>query len=388
MRQNWIQHHHDQLIQIRRHLHQYPETGLNEFCTSEFLKRKLKESGYFIINKDNIVPGFYCEYGQKENPVLVLRAEMDGLPISDKKEVTYKSKNNGIMHACGHDVHMAIVLGCALWLKKENIPLPGKIRFIFQPAEEASGGGAQKVIETGLIDDVDAILGIHVQPRLAATKIALKDGPICAAACLVDITIKGPGGHTSRPHETIDLISVASKLILKLETNITKLDDPQNSVVLCFGKIMGAGTFNVIPGEIKLQGTLRFVNWQIREKLIKELETIINKVMKETKAEIILNIPYTVPVVYNNDQLTAKVLHSARKAIGKQNVVLIDKASLGGDDFGFYLQKIPGIYIRIGSDDGNTKDLHSDTFDVDEECIKTGFLVLSQFIQDFFACPP
>jgi amidohydrolase len=381
---SWIANNFQRLIEIRRYLHRHPELGFEEFQTAEYLKNLLKQAGYEIFQNDKMATGFYCEYGNSTKPIMGIRSDLDALPILDKKQVDYCSKNEGLMHACGHDVHMTIATGTALWLRENNIKISGTVRFLYQPAEEKAPGGSLKMIDSGVIDDLDNLLGMHVLPRLSSKKIGVKSGPMSAAVSLIEITLNGPGGHTSRPQETIDLISVAMDLIQRLKQCVKNLNKPNSPFVLGLGQIEGGHTFNVIPASIKLRGSIRYLNVKMKETLHQRLNEAIFILEKESGANIDLNIPYAVPTVINDKNFTDIITSAATKAIGKENVEIMEKSSMGSDDFGFYSEKLPCCFIRIGSANGKVRDLHVSDFDVDEECIRTGVKVFSQTISDYF----
>jgi amidohydrolase len=381
---SWIDNNLQRLVEIRRYLHRHPELGFEEFQTAEYLKNLLRQSGYEIIQNDKMETGFYCEYGSGSNPKLGIRADLDALPILDKKQVDYCSKNEGLMHACGHDVHMTIATATALWLKENNVQIPGTVRFIFQPAEEKAPGGSLKMIDAGTVDDLDALIGMHVLPRLSSKKIGIKSGPMSAAVSLIEVTLNGPGGHTSRPQETIDLISVATELIHRLKQCVKNLNKPNSPFVLGLGQIEGGHTFNVIPAKITLRGSVRYLNVKMKETLHQRLHEAILILAKESDAKIELDIPYAVPAVYNDQKFTDLITRAAKKALGEENVEIMEKASMGSDDFGFYSDKLPCSFVRIGSANGKVRDLHVSDFDVDEECIRTGVKVFTQTIAEYY----
>jgi amidohydrolase len=384
MMNKWIDKNFSRLIEIRHFLHQHPELGFEEYNTSDYLKNLLQQAGYEIVQNKKMVTGFFCEYGNKKKPTLGIRSDLDALPISDIKNVPYRSKNEGVMHACGHDVHMAIVTGLALWLKEKNIKIEGTVRFIFQPAEEKAPGGALKMIDSGALEGLKNLIGIHVLPRLEASKIGFKSGPISAAVTLLNITMNGPGGHTSRPHETVDLIAVSTQLIQNLHSAIQNINWGDSPYVMAFGQIEAGRTFNVIPSRLILRGSVRYLDVKKKETLRKQIRETINRLGKESGAEIQVRFPYSIPTVYNNSKLSLIIERNAILALGKKNVIKIDKASMGSDDFGFYSSKIPSALIRLGSSEGNVRDLHVANFDVDEECIRTGVKALSKIIIEYF----
>ena len=250
---SWLENNFEKIVSIRRWLHQHPEVGFNEYKTSKYCKKLMKEFGYKISTNAQMLTGFYCDYGTGKGPIIAIRCDIDALPIKEINDIQYKSKNIGVSHACGHDSHMANVLGLAAYMMETKQKIPGRIRFLFQPAEEIAPGGAEVMIKAGAIDKVDHILGGHILPSLDYNKIGIRHGPIAAAVEQIDITLQGPGGHTSRPLESVDLIWAQSHLILSLEQSIKHQLSSEDRVVLAFGKIEGGHTCNVLPDLIKIK---------------------------------------------------------------------------------------------------------------------------------------
>ncbi len=382
--ENWSEKNYTRLVEIRRYLHQHPELGFEEYNTTDYLKNLLKQAGYEIIQNEKMTTGFYCEYGSGSNKKLGIRCDLDALPIFDKKEVEYRSKNEGVMHACGHDVHMTIVTGIALWLKDKNIQIPGTVRFIYQPGEEKAPGGSIQMIGAGAIENLNHLIGIHILPSMNAEKIAIKSGPIAAAVSLLQITLYGPGGHTSRPHETIDLISISCDLITTLQDCMKNLQENDSPFVLGLGQIEGGHSFNVIPSKLIIRGSVRYFDAAKKEILHRNIVNTVNKISKKYETQIDIDFPYSVPAVNNDPVFTNIIKSGAAKILGKQNIEILDKSSMGSDDFGFYVDKVPCAYIRIGSSNGKKKDLHVSDFDVDEKCIRTGLKSLAGIIAEYF----
>ena len=381
---SWIELNRDFIIDLRRWLHQNPELGFQEHNTSNHLQSILSKNDYSIIQNKDMETGFYCDYGEGF-PRLALRTDMDALEVFEENhDKKYRSQNEGIMHACGHDVHMTILTSIAVFLRKNNIPLNGSIRFIFQPAEEKAPGGAISMIKGKAIDAVDNIVGSHVLPKMNAGKVAIKYGPMAATVELIDITLEGEGGHTSRPNESVDLIWAQSQLVHFLEQSLNHGIDKKEPVVLAFGKIEGGTTHNVLPNKVKLFGTLRYLNPDIKYLLYKKINNSVKNVMNLSNAKIKWKSNYACPGVVNDDKLTDLIYKSAKEAIGEENVELLDVSSMGGEDFAYYLEKISGTYFRIGSYDGKCKDIHTPDFDVNEDCIFTGIKVYSSIIDNYF----
>ena len=380
---SWIELNKQKIIDLRRWLHRNPEVGFDEFNTAKYLSKILSEAGYSIVTNDAMRTGFYCDYNSGDN-MLALRTDMDALEIQeDNPKIDYQSENPGIMHACGHDVHMSILTAVALYLK-ENNSLDGRIRFIFQPAEEQAPGGALSMIEGGALEGVSNIVGCHVYPKINAGKVAIKSGPIAATVELIDVKLKGMGGHTSRPNESVDLVWAQSQLVNSLERAINHGIDQQEPIVLAFGKVEGGMAHNVLPSEIKLSGTLRYLNPQIKDDLYKKIEESIDMVSKMTGAEISWKSTYACPGVINDKKITDLILNSAREAIGKDNVDILEVSSMGGEDFAYYLEKVPGAYFRVGSYDGVVEDIHTSDFNVDEECLFAGIKTFASITNNYF----
>lgn len=380
----WIKNNFDHLVEIRHHLHQNPEIGFEEFETSAYLMNILEKAGYVINQTNAMKTGFTCDYGLGVGPILGIRCDLDAIKVFDAKDVPYRSRNDGIMHACGHDVHMTVVTGLALLMKDEKVHVPGMVRFIFQPAEEQAPGGALAMIDGGALNDLDHIIGLHVAPGLEAGKVGIKYGSMSANVDLINITLKGDGGHTSRPHDTVDLVAAVSQLIIALDEAILHHIDPQQPVVLSFGSISGGNAFNVIPSRISLQGTLRYLNAEVKNSLYDLIAETIHNIGQTTGAKIDWHIPYSAPGIHNDDNLTSLLVEGARKALDTHHLVFLEKASMGGEDFAYYLEKVPGAYFRVGCSDGYVKDLHSINFDVNENCIPTAIKVLEKTVSSYF----
>ena len=381
----WLNDNKQLIIDLRRWLHQHPELGFQEFETSEYIKKILTKKGYHIVQNQSMKTGFYCDYvGSKEGPILALRTDMDALAIDEKSKEEYISINKGVMHACGHDVHMSIVASLAIYFIEKKVDIKGTVRFLFQPAEEKAPGGALSMIEGEAIKDVSHIFGSHVYPKMEAGQIALKYGPIAATVELIEITLNGMGGHTSRPNESVDLIWAQSQLVQMLEQTLNHSIDQQEPVVLAFGKIEGGSAHNVLPDSVKLYGTLRYLNPDLQDTLHQKISDSIENVSSLSKAKIIWKSDYACPGVVNNKELVDIIMDSSKKAIGEENTKILDISSMGGEDFAYYLQQIPGAYFRIGSYDGKSRDIHTSDFDVNEECIFTAIKVYCSIVENYF----
>ena len=384
MLNSWLDDNFQKVVEIRRWLHQHPEVGFNEHETSKYCQKLMQEMGFEIHQTKPMQTGFYCDYGNGSGPTLAVRCDLDALPIHEVNTVNYCSKNSGVSHACGHDSHMANILGLATFITDTELKIPGRLRFLFQPAEEIAPGGAVVMIEGGAIEGVDHILGGHILPSLSPQKIGIRYGSMAAAVERIDICLKGPGGHTSRPIESVDLIWAQSHLVISLEESIKHHLGQYERVVLAFGQVQGGHTCNVLPDEINLQGTLRFLNADLKDKLHQIIDDTIQSVEKLTDAKIEWDIPHSSPGLTNDSACTDIVIEAAKSALGEEYVEIMKDSSMGGEDFAYYLEKIPGAYFRIGCNDGKTRDIHTNDFNLDEQCMATAIKVFAASVSQYF----
>jgi|TARA_B110000438_G_scaffold248096_1_gene250632 amidohydrolase len=370
------------IINWRRDFHQYPELSFDEHRTSSVIGDELRSMG--LVPKMNVGrTGVMADLKFGEGPIIGLRADMDALPIQETSGLDFMSKNDGVMHACGHDGHMAMLLGAAKALTQTRNNLKGTIRFIFQPAEEGLGG-AKYMIEDGCLKDVSEIYGIHVWNYQPIGEVGVKDGPVMAAADMFDITIKGIGGHGAAPQGTVDTIVVASSLIQAFQTIISRNTNPLESSVITIGKINGGHNFNIIADEVNLSGTARAYTEENRNLIKKRMTDIIEGVSKTYDAEILFEYKDGYPPTINHPGPTSKVLQAAEKVVGDKAGV--PYLSMGGEDFAYYLQKIPGCFFFVGS--APNKDQlfetphHCSHFTMDEQALLIGPSVYLNLIDD------
>ena len=363
----------NKIIMTRRDFHKHPELSFQEKRTSEIVAKKLES--FNIETKKNIgktgVVGILK--GNKSGPTIGLRADMDALPIQETNNFSYKSINKGVMHACGHDAHTAILLGAAEALSKMKDQIKGEIRFIFQPAEEGYGG-AKFMIKDGAINGLDAIYGLHVWNYQPSGTVGVKSGPVMAAADMFTITIKGKGGHGAAPQGTIDAVVVASHLIQSLQTIVSRNTNPLESTVITIGKINGGSNFNIIADEVILEGTTRAYTI-INKNLIKQrMKEIISGIEKTFNTKIILNYKDGYPPVINDENSTQKIYNAAKKIVGDN--VIEPYLSMGGEDFSYYTNEIPGCFFFLGTLPKDKPPLsiphHCSHFDIDEEAMLIG----------------
>ncbi|MEO5997543.1 MAG: M20 family metallopeptidase [Chitinophagaceae bacterium] len=370
-----------EFIDVRRHLHANPELSYKEFETSSLVQGKLNESGIpFEIKATTGVVGLI----EGKNPgkrIIALRADLDALPINEENDVSYKSKNPGIMHACGHDVHTSVLLGAAKILSELKNDWEGTIKLIFQPGEERNPGGASIMIKEGVLKEPapSAIFGLHVHPGLDTGKLSFRGGKVMASADEIYITIKGKGGHAAAPHTTSDTILIASHLVVALQQIISRNRDPFSPSVLSITSFQGGYTTNVIPSEVKMMGTFRAMDeaWRFQaHELIRKQAT---ELVHSMGAEIDLHIDVGYPTVYNNEDLNQLARHQAEIFMGTENV-LETELRMGAEDFGYYSQVIPGCFYRLGvmnKEKGITTGVHTPTFNVDERAIETGMGIMA-----------
>jgi len=377
-----IQKISDDIYTYRRDFHQNPELSFQEYRTAETISKYLDSFG--ITHKTNIGgTGIVGEIDFGSGPTIALRADMDALPIQEIGDLEYKSKNEGVMHACGHDGHMAILLGTANVLSKNKKIKKGKIRFIFQPAEEG-GGGARYMIEDGCLEGVDEIYGLHLWNYQPLGEIGVKEGPIMAAADMFDIIVKGKGGHGATPQGTIDAIVVASHLITALQTIVSRDTNPLENTVVTIGEISGGENFNVIADQVKLSGTTRAYTEKNRIMIKNRMKDIIDGVSKAFGSEIVLNYKEGYPPTINHKIPTKYILDSASQVVGKG--AGFPYLSMGGEDFSYYLQNIPGCFFFIGSapDEKDTLSTphHCSHFNIDERALLVGASVYINLIKN------
>ena len=373
----------DDIIAIRRDIHKYPELGFDVHRTSELVAEHLKDLGFDVvtgIGKTGVVGDLK---GNKGGPTIGLRADMDALPIQETGDIPYCSVNDGIMHACGHDGHTAMLLGAATVLEQFQEQLKGNIRFIFQPAEEG-GGGARYMIEDGCLDTVDEIYGIHLWNYQKYGEVGVKDGPTMAAADEFAITIKGVGGHGATPQGTVDAVLVSAHLVTALQSIVSRNTNPLESTVVTVGQISGGQNFNVIADKVVLKGTTRAYTEDNRQMIKWRMEEIINGISRTFGADIKFTYMDGYPPTINNEIAYEKLKFSAEKVVG--NGCGLPYLSMGGEDFSYYVQKIPGCFFFVGSAPTDREFLtvphHCSHFDIDENALLVGSSIFVQLVED------
>jgi amidohydrolase len=360
------------LIALRRELHSYPELGRQEHRTTALLCSVLSALSPRVLKGGT---GLVCDIGT-DGPLVVLRADIDALPLTDEKDVPYRSQNVGVCHACGHDVHTAVVVGAGLALAA--IELPGRVRLLFQHAEEQMPGGALDVIDEGLLEGASAIFGLHCDPSLEVGLVGLKTGPLTAAADMVEVRLTGPGGHTSRPHNTVDLVHALASVATGLPDALSRLIDPRAGLCLVWGHIAAGNASNAIPRFGTLRGTLRVLDKDAWERAPALVERLVQELVAPFGAEATVTYERGVPPVVNDAGATSVLSAAVRTVLGPAAAVPTQQ-SLGGEDFAWYLDHVPGAMARLGVKpvgSANAMDLHQPAFDVDEAAIGVGVRVL------------
>jgi amidohydrolase len=367
------------LIEIRRHLHSHPELSGQEYQTAAYVAGVLSSCGLQVqelVGKTGVIGELR---GKETDPrLLAIRTDMDALPIQERTGLEFASHQPGIMHACGHDVHTTVGLGTAMVLSQLNEPLPGKIRFLFQPAEETAQG-ASWMIKDGVMNRVDAILGVHVFPTIPGGSIGIRYGALTSAADDLELIIQGESGHGARPHEAIDAIWIASQVITTLQQAISRTQNPLRPVVLTIGQIQGGRAPNVIADQVRLLGTVRSLHPETSASLPTWIETIVSNICQSYGAAYELNYRRGVPSVMNDSALTQLTESAAQEAWGSDRVQILPEPSLGAEDFSLYLNHAPGTMFRlgVGLSDRSNYPLHHPQFDVDEAAIVTGVVTMA-----------
>jgi len=370
------------LIRIRRHLHQWPELSFQERETSAFVDQKLSELG--IPHETGVGgTGVVGYLGKASGPTIALRADMDALPIQEENDVPYKSRRPGVMHACGHDAHTTMLLGAAMLLKPIEDQLDGRVKLIFQPAEEQIGpdgySGGKALVEAGVVDDVDAIIGQHMDPTLLAGSIGVRPGPMMAAADRIEIDVLGKKAHGAYAYLGVDAIVLAAQVIMAAQTLISRRIPAVQEGVITFGEIHGGVRENIISDQVHLTGTVRSFSPGIRDQLERELEDVA-AISQNLGGDYRYAYVRGNPPVINDGQLTGFISRVGSQLLGRKQVREAAKTT-GGEDFAWYLTRTRGAFVRIGSrhpDWPEMRPLHTATFDIDERALAVGAALMAQ----------
>jgi len=367
----------EETIKIRRHIHAHPELSYQEYETAQYVAEQLRKIG--IVPVEGVAETGVTAIIEGKNPskrVVALRGDMDALPIFEENDVPYKSKNEGVMHACGHDVHTSCVLGAAMILNELKDEFEGTIKLIFQPGEEKNPGGASLMIKAGALENptTDAVFGQHVMPYIPTGKLGFRTGQYMASADEVYLTVKGKGGHAALPDQTVDPIVIASHIVTALQQVISRNADPKSPTVLTFGTIHGGSAQNIIPNEVKLGGTFRALDEAWRFKAHELITNMAQGIAEGMGGSCDVNIDVGYPFLHNDEALATKARANAVAYVGEENIVDLD-LWLGAEDFAYYSQVVPSCFYRLGT--GNeaketTFGAHTPRFNIDEDAIALG----------------
>ncbi|WBB56461.1 amidohydrolase [Verrucosispora sp. WMMD573] len=369
-----------ELVTVRRHIHAHPELSGAEFETAALVFRRLTGIGLRprLLPKRN---GVICDIGSGDGPLVAFRADLDALPLVDSKDVDYRSTVPGVCHACGHDAHTTILLGLAELLAHlaERGGLPGRVRLIFQPAEESVPSGAPEVIEAGGLDGVSMIFAVHCAPQFPVGSVGVRTGPLTAASATLEIRASGPGGHTARPHLTTDLVDLLGRLAVDVPAQLSRRMDPRWPVSVVWGAVHAGVAFNAIPSVGYLRGTVRSLHREAWHNAGEMIAKLVPDLVSGTGADVEVEYVLGFPPVVNDKHASDLIRAAAGRALGHENVFEAE-VSMGGEDFSFYLERVPGSMIRLGVAPPGTSeqcDTHQPGFDIDERSIEYGVRVLA-----------
>jgi amidohydrolase len=380
---SYIDDHSDRWRSVRRHLHVHPEPSREEFATTRFLAAHLEEAGMPV----RIAPSGRGLIAGRESPgsgpSVAMRADMDALRMQDAKAQPYRSSRPGVMHACGHDAHSAMLMAAslALWTQSGALPQSTVWRAIFQPAEEV-GEGAREMIAAGAVENVGSIVALHVDPDLAVGRVGFRTGVLTAACQELHVTIKGMGGHAARPHLSIDPIGVAVQFISSVYQFVPRSVDSRDPVVVTFGRIEGGTSANVIPEQVELMGTVRTLSGRAAAQVEEKIRHIAQGLSGASRASIDVRFHRGTDAVDNDARVTSVCVQAAREVVGVANVGEIPLPSMGGEDFSSYLDHAPGCLLRLGvaAPDAPRHFLHSPLFDLDERALAIGAKLLARSV--------
>ena len=366
--------------EVRRAVHQWPELAYKEEKTAEYVAQALRKLG--IKHQTGVAQtGVVGRLMTSDNgPTVALRADMDALPITEDTGLPFASQNPGVMHACGHDGHIAILLGAAALLKKS--PPDGNVVFLFQPAEEGEGG-AKPMIEQGALEGVQVIFGGHIEGHHQTGEIGIKTGIHTSFTDYFEIRVTGKGGHAARPHEAIDAVVIASQIVVTIQTIISREIDPVFPSVLTIGYMRGGTVYNAIADKAVLKGTIRSTDEVVRTQITEKIKRLASSFAVLHDAEIKVVIKPGYPPVINEEKASAYAIHVAEKLVGKDKTISIAYPSLGGEDFSYYLQQVPGCFVRFGAAKEGHEMIasHSPRFDFDEEVLRVGAAYMSELVR-------
>ncbi|MBC8314777.1 MAG: amidohydrolase [Bacteroidales bacterium] len=374
----------EEIRTIRRYLHQHPELSKEEHETADYICQKLDQYG--ISYQKGIAGNGIVGLIEGKNPkkrCVALRADMDALPVKEENKTDYVSREPGKMHACGHDVHMTCLLGAARILSELKEQFEGTVKLLFQPSEETYPGGAIAMIDEGILEnpDVQVVIGQHVTPNLDAGKAGFNPGPDMASTDEIFLTVKGKGGHAAIPNFVVDPVVIAAHIILALQQIVSRHAEPTLPTVISFGRIVGEGRTNIIPDEVKIDGTVRTYDETWRKEIHRKIETIASSIAVSMGGGCEVKISSGYPYLHNEEQLTTQLQHLAGEYLGEGNVVNLERR-MTAEDFAYFAQRVPSCLYRLGIRNeakGIDSGLHSSTFDIDETALETGTGLLAWF---------
>ena len=374
----------DYIIEKRRYFHMNPEPSFNEYDTSKVVQEELTKIGipFEIFAKTGIIATIK---GQNPGKTVLLRADMDALEVCEKNNVSYRSQKEGLMHACGHDGHIAMLLGAAHVLNEIKNDISGEIKLLFQPAEEIAKGAKAMIEESKIIDSIDAAFAIHLWQGVPVGKISLESGARMAAADLFSIKVKGKSGHGSMPHETIDAVVVASAIVMNLQHLVSRNTNPLDTLVVTVGKLTAGTRHTIIAGEALLEGTIRSFSDEVWKKVPEQIERVVKNTAAAYNAEAEIDLVRATPPLVNNQDISDILKASAEKLYGEEVVTKYEKTP-GGEDFAYFTQAVPGALAFVGirnDETGINSPHHNETFDMDEEALEMGANLYAQFAIDF-----
>lgn len=377
----------EEVVSLRRHLHQYPELSGEEYATSKTVQEKLHEHGIPFTTGYAKTGVLAVIEGREPGRTVALRADMDALPIQEANDHSFVSKVDGVMHACGHDAHTAMLVGAGWLLNEVREALPGRVLLLFQPAEEASPtGGARQMMKDGVFREhrPDVIFAQHVWPEFPVGQVGVRPGPMTGASDRFKVTIEGSGGHASKPHQTIDAIVVANQIINSLQTVVSRDVDPLKSAVLTVGKIRGGTRYNTIAEKVMLEGTIRTFGPQTKETVKVRFRSIVEGVAESMEASAHIRYWDGYPATLNTPRWAERIRKTAQELLGPDATPEIEP-SLGGEDFGRFLEDYPGAYFRLGTAPSSAqanRRLHDARFDIDEAALGVGTQLMAQLAVD------
>ena len=372
-----------ELLRWRRHLHSHPELSWAEVETTQYIIDELAKMGIKTIERP-LKMGLMASIENGKGRTIALRADIDALPIAEQNTCDYKSQRDGVMHACGHDVHTTCLLGATKYLIENKDRWGGTIKLIFQPSEEKQPSGAEAMIKAGVLQSVESIIGLHVTPELEVGKLGFRAGPFMASADEIYITVIGKGGHGASPHLCIDPIVLSAHIILALQNLVSRYADPKTPTVLTFGDIHGYGATNIIPEKVELKGTLRTFDEKWRKEIQQKIKNIAIGIARSFGGDCLVDIPEGVPFVHNDAMLTERISKVAEKLVGAENIVEMP-IRMGAEDFSFYGHHCSASFFRLGT--GNvskrtTISVHNPKFDIDEDALVIGSSAMAEMAMD------